>query len=297
MSEKKFYWLKLKEDFFKSKSIKKLRKIAGGDTFTIIYLKMQLLSLKSEGKLFFENIEETFAQELALELDEEIENVEVTINFLQKHNLLEILTENQFILPQTIDSIGREGTSAERMRRLRDKKASLSDDIVTPLLSPVTLSDNNVCDSDTEIRDKRKEKEKDKNSCAETQEKTTATTEINISDIKHFYENNGFGLITGYVVNDMNSYIDKDNITCGLIIKALEEAVVNNIPKWSYSRSILQACAASNVTTVQQFEAKKAQHEVQKKLKSVAKEIPQHNNFEQREHEKSYYEDFFEKFD
>ena len=36
---KKYYWLKLKEDFFRDKKIKKLRKIAGGDTYTIIYLK------------------------------------------------------------------------------------------------------------------------------------------------------------------------------------------------------------------------------------------------------------------
>lgn len=43
---KRYYWLKLMDDFFDSKRIKKLRKMAGGDTYTIIYLKMQLLSLK-----------------------------------------------------------------------------------------------------------------------------------------------------------------------------------------------------------------------------------------------------------
>ena len=43
MAEKKYYWLKLKEGFFEQKIIKKLRKIAGGDTYVIIYLKMQLL--------------------------------------------------------------------------------------------------------------------------------------------------------------------------------------------------------------------------------------------------------------
>ena len=48
---KRYFWLKLKEDFFRQKEIKKLRKIAGGDTFTIIYLKLQLLSLQDNGKL------------------------------------------------------------------------------------------------------------------------------------------------------------------------------------------------------------------------------------------------------
>ena len=52
MSEQRYYWLKLNKDFFKSKRIKKLRKLAGGDTYTIIYLKMQLLAI-SENKILW----------------------------------------------------------------------------------------------------------------------------------------------------------------------------------------------------------------------------------------------------
>lgn len=48
---KRYYWLKLKEDFFEQRVIK-IKKIAGGDTYTIIYLKLQLLAMKNEGKLF-----------------------------------------------------------------------------------------------------------------------------------------------------------------------------------------------------------------------------------------------------
>ena len=85
MAIKKYYWLKLKENFFRQKEIKKLRKIAGGDTYTIIYLKMLLLSLQEEGKLYFEGVEDDFAEELALELDEDVNNVAMTIAFLLKH--------------------------------------------------------------------------------------------------------------------------------------------------------------------------------------------------------------------
>ena len=67
--DKKYYWLKLKEGFFRDKKMKKLRRIAGGDTFTIIYLKMQLLSLRHEGKLYFEGVEDDFAEEIALEIE------------------------------------------------------------------------------------------------------------------------------------------------------------------------------------------------------------------------------------
>ena len=81
---KRYYWLKLKEDFFEQRVIKKLRKIAGGDTYTIIYLKLQLLAMKNDGKLVFENVEDDFASEMALELDEDVENVKVTLMYLEK---------------------------------------------------------------------------------------------------------------------------------------------------------------------------------------------------------------------
>ena len=61
---KRYYWLKLPEDFFRQKPIKKLRKIAGGDTYTIIYLKMLLIAMKEDGKLYFEGVEDDFYEEL-----------------------------------------------------------------------------------------------------------------------------------------------------------------------------------------------------------------------------------------
>ena len=128
---KKYFWLKLKNDFFNQREIKKLRKIAGGDTFTIIYLKMQLLSIQTEGILKFEGTEETLADQLALELDEEEDNVKLTLSFLHSNNLIEQISDSEFMMPKTVENLGSEGGSAERMRRLRSKKASHSDIYVT----------------------------------------------------------------------------------------------------------------------------------------------------------------------
>ena len=69
---KRYFWLKLHKDFFKRKEIKRLRKIAGGDTYTIIYMEMLLRSIIDEGKLFFDGLEDDFASELALDLDEDV---------------------------------------------------------------------------------------------------------------------------------------------------------------------------------------------------------------------------------
>ncbi len=119
---KKYYWLKLKEDFFRQKEIKKLRKIAGGDTYTIIYLKMLLLALKNDNKLYFEGVEDDFAEELALELDEDEENVKMTLAFLHRQNLIEMINEDEYLLPQCENMTGVETTAAERMRKHRAKK-------------------------------------------------------------------------------------------------------------------------------------------------------------------------------
>ena len=119
---KKYYWLKLKNDFFKSKAMKKLRRIAGGDTYTIIYLKLQLLSLQDEGKLFFENIEDSFSEELALEIDEDPDNVRFTLLFLEQCGLLEYSSEDEIMLNEVPLCIGKESDSAERVRRYREKK-------------------------------------------------------------------------------------------------------------------------------------------------------------------------------
>ena len=95
---KKYFWLKLKADFFSSRAMKKLRKIAGGDTYTIIYLKLQLLSLKDEGILFYEGVEETFYEEMALALDEDAENVRATLIFLQNMGLISQKSEHEYML-------------------------------------------------------------------------------------------------------------------------------------------------------------------------------------------------------
>ncbi len=63
---KKYFWLKLDRHFFGNARIKKLRRLAGGDTYTIIYLKLLLLSIEFNGLLVYEGIEDTFEKEMAL---------------------------------------------------------------------------------------------------------------------------------------------------------------------------------------------------------------------------------------
>lgn len=128
---KRYFWLKLGDDFFRDKAIKKLRRIAGGDTFTIIYLKMLIKAIQQDNKLYFEGIEDNFADELALDLEEDPDNVRMTLTFLQQKGLLEVVNDDEFYLANAEKMTGSESESAVRMRRMREKKTSQCDGDVT----------------------------------------------------------------------------------------------------------------------------------------------------------------------
>lgn len=126
MANKKYYWLKLKNTFFDEVRMKRLRKLAGGNTYTIIYLKLMLLSLQDEGRLFFEGVERSFADEIALILDESADDVAMTISYLKNVGLIEEISEHVLFLPETVNLTGSETDSAKRMREHREKKKALA---------------------------------------------------------------------------------------------------------------------------------------------------------------------------
>ena len=131
---KRYWWLKLQEDFFRQVEIKKLRKIAGGDTYTVIYLKMMLLSLKSEGRIGYDCTEEEFVDYLALDLDEDKDNVAVTVAFLSAHGLLTKAEDCEITLTKAVEATGSEGASAARVREHRARaKALQCNTDVTPM--------------------------------------------------------------------------------------------------------------------------------------------------------------------
>lgn len=161
-SVKRFFWLKLKEDFFKQKEIKLLRKIAGGDTHTIIYLKILLLSLKNNGKVYFEGVTDNFFEEIALEIDEDIENVAICMKFLEQKGLLIYDTEDSASLTAIPEMIGSESESARRMRKHRQN--NVLQEKPSQCNAEPSQCDKNVTteiDKDKEL-EKEREKEKEK---------------------------------------------------------------------------------------------------------------------------------------
>lgn len=151
---KKYYWLKLPKDFFEDRAIKKLRSIAGGDTYTIIYLKMLLRTLEDDGKFVYEGIEDSIVEEIALDIDEKEEDVSVAVNYLIKKGLM-VCTEDEAELTRMHEMIGSETDKAKLMRKKREQGSEGNN--VTQISNNVTHLLPDVTNCYTE-----KEKEIDK---------------------------------------------------------------------------------------------------------------------------------------
>lgn len=123
-SDKRYFWFKMSEDFFKDRKIKQLRKLAGGDTYTLIYMKMLILVLPTQGVYEIDEYE-TLADALSLDIDEELENVQVTIEFLKRTGLINEISETSFKFNGIEKLIGSESPSAKRVREHRARKKVL----------------------------------------------------------------------------------------------------------------------------------------------------------------------------
>ena len=163
--EYRYWWLKLEKDFFNRKFMKKLRRLDNGAVYTIIYLKMQLESLQNGGVLSFQDTEDTFEEELAFVIDEDLKDTIETVKFLKKYGLLVELTEtaNELELTEVVNNIDSEGASARRVRKYRSKASQSNEEASQSneeaLQCNEETSQNNGNDV-TLLRREREEKEK-----------------------------------------------------------------------------------------------------------------------------------------
>lgn len=130
MTEKRYFWIKLQMDFWKSPVVKMLRKPSGGDTYAVIYLEMILLSLENNGYIYYSGVGDSFAEEIALVLDEETINVEFVLAFLKQKRLIEFSDDTSFKFTEdvTADLVGSESASARRVRAYRERQKAIANE-------------------------------------------------------------------------------------------------------------------------------------------------------------------------
>ena len=125
----KFYWLQLKEDFFKEDAIEWLEEQENGHMYSLFYLKLCLISLKSNGVLIRKvgNMLVPYdAKKLASMTKMPKDTVIVAMELLKNIGLVQILESGEIYLTQIENLVGSASRSALKKQQQRAlKKESL----------------------------------------------------------------------------------------------------------------------------------------------------------------------------
>ena len=141
---KKFYWLKLKRDFFKRHDIKVIESMPNGKDYVLFYLKLLCESIDHNGELRFSATIPYDERMLSAITDTNIDVVRSAMKLLCELQLVEIMDDATIFLAEMQKLLGTESESAERVRRHREVKALQCNGNVTNCNEIVT----------TEYRDK-----------------------------------------------------------------------------------------------------------------------------------------------
>lgn len=123
---KKYYYLKIKEDFFDSNEMIILENMPDGYKYSNILLKMYLRSLKGDGLLMVNDTIPFNAQMLAAVTRHSAGDIERAIRIFKELGLVDVFENGAINMNYIQKYIGRSSTEAERMKesRLRRKLAA-----------------------------------------------------------------------------------------------------------------------------------------------------------------------------
>ncbi|MBD9766510.1 phage replisome organizer N-terminal domain-containing protein [Enterococcus faecium] len=123
--KKRYYWLKLKEDFFEEDTIEWLEEQPNGKEYCLFYLKLCLKSLKTEG-ILVRNVGNLMIpydpESLAKLTNSNTDTVKVAMDLFNKIGLIKILDSGEIYLNQLSELVGSETEYARQKRIQRAKE-------------------------------------------------------------------------------------------------------------------------------------------------------------------------------
>lgn len=206
-----------------------MRKLPGGEEITIIYLKIMLVSLADEGKIFFEGLAEDLAEELSLLIDEDAEAVRMALIFLEQKKLLTTSDNYQYNLEQVPEMIGSETASTRRSRKHREFQKALQ-----------CNTNATKCNGDIEI-DIEIDKEIDNNntSISPSLAENLKTSGIRINEKQH---------------QQLLDFVGLDGMSFDMLNHAIEITSEIHRPSFKYLKAILENWRKEGFTSLEQVE-------------------------------------------
>ncbi len=132
---KKYYWLKLKNDFFKRHDIRIISAMPNGNEYVLLYLKLMVESIDHEGNLRFSDKLPYTAEMLGTITDTDVQMVTDALDALMKIGLVKQKKDGTYFLPKVQEMIGtseqddhtREATR-KRVRAFRERQKEHGND-------------------------------------------------------------------------------------------------------------------------------------------------------------------------
>lgn len=113
-NKERFYWLKLKRDFFKRHDIQIIEAMPNGKDYVLFYLKLMVESIDHEGELRFSDTIPYNEQMLSVVTNTNIDIVRSAIKLLTELGIVEVLDDKTLYLKEVKALIGSQTISAEK---------------------------------------------------------------------------------------------------------------------------------------------------------------------------------------
>lgn len=180
---KKYYYLRLKDNFFDSDELKILESMKDGYLYSNILLKLYLRSLKNDGKLVVNDRIPYNAEMLASVTGHQIGTVKQALSIFKDLGLIDVLENGAIYMLDIQNFIGRGSSEADRKREYRQRIESDRTNVLTNVRQ---ISDKTPPEIEIEIElEKDIEIEKD-SSAKSTTTKRKRFEKPTLSEIKEY---------------------------------------------------------------------------------------------------------------
>lgn len=149
---KRYYWLKLKRDFFRRHDIQIVENMPNGKDYILFYLKLLCESVDHNGNLRFSDQIPYNEQMLATITNTNIDVVRSAIQVFEELGMMEVLDDGTYFMNEVQKMLGSETKWAEKKRDYRLKKGQCPQGVLP-------MSDKSKRESIEKDIDKDKEKE------------------------------------------------------------------------------------------------------------------------------------------
>ena len=233
---KRFYWIKLRENFFQQETIDWLMEQENGSAYIVLYLKMCLLTANTSGELIRTIGDMTIPYEpkkISQKTGFDIDTVNVALSLFKHLGLIEETQEGIPVMPEVENMVGSESESAARVRKYRKKKKALQSN--TDVTNKALQSNVEIRDKSIEYRDKSKENRDEK---VESRKKETGTSDDGLKDAVNAYRKNIYPMPGEMDLEKLKALVD--DFGSDIVVKAIDRAVTRNKRSLAYIHGILK---------------------------------------------------------